>query len=188
MKPDRPQAASGRPYLETVVAERARHETTEEVRTTCSFARAERLLGREYHGPFLIELLQNAADAWRGDPRSATGRSRVAVVVGRGRLLPTRRKQTEDPPVADHNEDPNRPWGLVDRLPFRRDRRPGGAARVRCHEGLLVEAQMSGGSPMTMNDDLAPRSAPPATAVLTVSELHEDLRRALEDAGLARCG
>ena len=37
---------------------------------TCSFARAERLLGREYHGRFLIELLQNAADAWREDARS----------------------------------------------------------------------------------------------------------------------
>lgn len=41
------------------------HNTVEEVKATCSFARAERLLGREYHGRFLIELLQNAADAWR---------------------------------------------------------------------------------------------------------------------------
>jgi hypothetical protein len=47
------------------VAERAVHATAEQVQTTCSFARAERLLGREYHGRFLIELLQNAADAWR---------------------------------------------------------------------------------------------------------------------------
>lgn len=39
---------------------------------------------------------------------------------------------------------------------------------------------------MTLNDDLATKPAPPATAVLTVSQLHEDLRSALEDAGLAR--
>lgn len=39
--------AHSRSYLEQVVGERARHETAEEVRTTCSFARAERLLGRD---------------------------------------------------------------------------------------------------------------------------------------------
>jgi hypothetical protein len=33
-------------------------------KTPCSFARAERLLGRDYHGRLLIELLQNA-DAWQ---------------------------------------------------------------------------------------------------------------------------
>ena len=52
--------------LEQVV-ERSKHATAESVRTTCSFARAERLIGREYHGRFLIELLQNAADASRSD-------------------------------------------------------------------------------------------------------------------------
>lgn len=82
-----PLAPNGRAYLEAAVAERARHDTAEEVRTTCSFARAERLLGREYHGRFLIELLQNAADAWLGDPRSSLGRSRVAVVIGAGPAL-----------------------------------------------------------------------------------------------------
>lgn len=78
---------TSREYLQAEVAERARHGTAEEVRTTCSFARAERLLGREYHGRFLIELLQNAADAWRSDPRSASDRSRVAVIVGEGPAL-----------------------------------------------------------------------------------------------------
>jgi hypothetical protein len=58
-------------YLKHEVRERAQHATAEEVRTTCSFARAERLLGREYHGRFLIELLQNAADAWRNHPSAA---------------------------------------------------------------------------------------------------------------------
>jgi hypothetical protein len=68
------QNTAGRSYLEAEVDERARNQTAEDVRTTCSFARAERLLGREYHGRFLIELLQNAADAWRNDPRSSSER------------------------------------------------------------------------------------------------------------------
>lgn len=70
-----------REYIEKEVEERSRHDTAEDVRTTCSFARAERLLGREYHGRFLIELLQNAADAWREDPRSRRDRSRVEVLL-----------------------------------------------------------------------------------------------------------
>lgn len=79
--------AATRAYLQAEVAERARHTTAEAVRTTCSFARAERLLGREYHGRFLIELLQNAADAWRNDPRSLSERSRIAVVIAEGPAL-----------------------------------------------------------------------------------------------------
>lgn len=71
----------GRELLEREVAARAEHKTPESVRTTCSFARAERLLSGEYHGRFLIELLQNAADAWRKDPRSVSSRSRVHVLV-----------------------------------------------------------------------------------------------------------
>lgn len=80
---------SGRAYLEAAVAERASHDSAEDVRVTCSFARAERLLGREYHGRFLIELLQNAADAWRNDPRrqNESDRCRVAIVVAEGPAL-----------------------------------------------------------------------------------------------------
>lgn len=59
-----------RNWLDAVVAARAQHDTADRVGDTLSFARAERLIGREYHGRFLIELLQNAADAWREDPRS----------------------------------------------------------------------------------------------------------------------
>jgi hypothetical protein len=82
------ETQSAREYLEREVRERARHGTAEEVRTTCSFARAERLIGREYHGRFLMELLQNAADAWRNDPRSADGEgSRVAVLISDGPAL-----------------------------------------------------------------------------------------------------
>lgn len=86
MVSEQPRSA-GRAYLESEVAARARHDTAEEVRTSCSFARAERLLGREYHGRFLVELLQNAADAWRSDSRSHDGRSRVAVILGEGPAL-----------------------------------------------------------------------------------------------------
>jgi len=74
-------------YLEEEVRRRARHATAEDVRITCSFARAERLLGREYHGRFLIELLQNAADAWRNGSRRDEARSKVAIVVGEGPAL-----------------------------------------------------------------------------------------------------
>ena len=76
-----------RDYLEEEVRRRARHTTPEDVRITCSFARAERLLGREYHGRFLIELLQNAADAWRNGRRSESERSKVAIVLGEGPAL-----------------------------------------------------------------------------------------------------
>ena len=71
-----------RNLLEAEVLRRAQHETAEDVRITCSFARAERLLGREYHGRFLIELLQNAADAWLEDPRAGKGTD-VGHVIGR---------------------------------------------------------------------------------------------------------
>lgn len=69
-----------RQLIEECVQERAAHGTRDEVDTTCSFARAERLLGREYHGRFLIELLQNAADAWREfNPNGDTTDVRVVI-------------------------------------------------------------------------------------------------------------
>src|SRR4051812_43920219 len=75
-----------RSFVEARVAERAGHHTAEQVQMTCSFARAERLLGREYHGRFLIELLQNAADAWRkaGEPGR---RSRLSILIEDGPSL-----------------------------------------------------------------------------------------------------
>jgi hypothetical protein len=80
------QPYGAREYLGAEVAERASHTTAEDVRTTCSFASAERLLGREYHGRFLIELLQNAADASRSDD-TTSGSSRVVVQVTEGPAL-----------------------------------------------------------------------------------------------------
>ena len=74
---------TGRAYIESEVARRAVHQEGEDVRTTVSFATAERLFGHEYHGRFLIELLQNAADAWG----ERDGRSRLEIVVGEGPAL-----------------------------------------------------------------------------------------------------
>ena len=76
-----PDTRNARELVEARVLERSEHRSAEAVATTCSLARAERLLGREYHGRFLIELLQNAADAWLRSPESAHRRSRVHVVV-----------------------------------------------------------------------------------------------------------
>src|SRR4051794_5651298 len=66
--------------IAATVEERAQQRTLEQVRTTRSLANAERLLGREYHGRFLIELLQNAADAWRGSA-GPDQRSELAIVI-----------------------------------------------------------------------------------------------------------
>lgn len=54
-----------RALLERTISQRAIHASEDAARDTWSFARAERLLGREYHGRYLIELMQNATDAWR---------------------------------------------------------------------------------------------------------------------------
>ena len=111
--PDQPSRTTARTFVEERVAERARRDTAEQVQETCSFARAERLLGREYHGRFLIELLQNGADAWRVDPRSeenpapclghsevGSGRSRVRVVLGDGPCLLVANQGTSFPETA----------------------------------------------------------------------------------------
>ncbi|MDQ6880228.1 MAG: hypothetical protein M3082_21495 [Candidatus Dormibacteraeota bacterium] len=68
------------------VLERSRFTTAEQVRKLASLANAERQFGREYHGRFVIELLQNAADAWRkvAEPNQ---RSKVRIVLGGGPSL-----------------------------------------------------------------------------------------------------
>ena len=53
-----------REQVEATVRERARHTTSDKVGDTRSFANMEQTLTREYWGRFLIELLQNARDAW----------------------------------------------------------------------------------------------------------------------------
>ena len=76
----------GRRLVEAEVAGRAAHHVPEDVRRTASLAMAERLFGHEYHGRFLIELLQNAADAW-GDRVKGGDRSRLEVAIGEGPAL-----------------------------------------------------------------------------------------------------
>lgn len=76
----------GRRLIESEVAIRAAHRREEDVRRTASLATAERLFGHEYHGRFLIELLQNAADAW-GDRIKDERRSRLEVAIAEGPAL-----------------------------------------------------------------------------------------------------
>ena len=68
--------AAVRQYIETTVRKRARHTTSDKVGDTRSFANMEQTLTREYWGRFLIELLQNARDAWlAASPGRRNGRS-----------------------------------------------------------------------------------------------------------------
>jgi hypothetical protein len=66
------------------VDRRLRVTTVDQVADTRAKAAMERTLRREYHGRALIELLQNARDAWLADKRSRTTDGRVLV-----RLEPT---------------------------------------------------------------------------------------------------
>ena len=68
------------------VLQRCRFTRAEDVRKLASLANAERQFGREYHGRFVIELLQNAADAWR---KIAAGdeRSKVLIILDQGPSL-----------------------------------------------------------------------------------------------------
>ena len=76
----------GRALIASEVGARASHRTADEVRKTLSLANAERMFGYEYHGRFLVELLQNAADAW-GPPAGDGERSRVEIVLTEGPAL-----------------------------------------------------------------------------------------------------
>jgi hypothetical protein len=80
------QRAGGRAEIEEAIAQRATHLNAEDVSRTVSLANGERLFGHEYHGRFLIELLQNAADAWDAGA-SEEERSRVEVVIADGPVL-----------------------------------------------------------------------------------------------------
>ena len=90
---------SPRALIEQRVVERATRLTAEQVEEACSFARAERILGREYHGRFLIELLQNAADAW-GATRTGTERTDVRIVLSSAPALLVANKGTTFPASA----------------------------------------------------------------------------------------
>ena len=79
-------SVTGRELIHEAIARRATHRDMEDVSRTVSLANGERLFGHEYHGRFLIELLQNAADAWGA--RAGEGeRSRIEIVVAEGPVL-----------------------------------------------------------------------------------------------------
>jgi len=93
------QAKPSLSLIEQRVLERATRVTAEQVEEACSFARAERILGREYHGRFLIELLQNAADAWRAT-REGSDRTDVRIVLSGAPALLVANKGTTFPASA----------------------------------------------------------------------------------------
>ena len=68
------------------ILQRCRFTRAEDVRKLASLANAERQFGREYHGRFVIELLQNAADAWR-KIAAADERSKVQIILDQGPSL-----------------------------------------------------------------------------------------------------
>ncbi|MDY0061007.1 MAG: hypothetical protein RBU45_14445 [Myxococcota bacterium] len=59
----------------------ARHEGVGDVGTTSSFANMEALLKREYFGRFVIELIQNARDAWYANRSARSERSVVRILL-----------------------------------------------------------------------------------------------------------
>lgn len=73
-------------FLVDEVLQRCRFTRAEDVRKLASLANAERQFGREYHGRFVIELLQNAADAWR-KIAAPEERSKVRVILDQGPSL-----------------------------------------------------------------------------------------------------
>src|SRR3954447_4061206 len=77
---------TGREQIYEAIARRAQHRDSEDVSRTVSLANGERLFGHEYHGRFLIELLQNAADAWEGGA-SEGDRSRIEIAIAEGPVL-----------------------------------------------------------------------------------------------------
>jgi hypothetical protein len=69
-----------RRQLEETVLERAQHETLDQVSATRSSWAVESAMQDEYHGRFVIELLQNARDAWiKANPGRSDGVLRLRL-------------------------------------------------------------------------------------------------------------
>ncbi|MBA2566365.1 MAG: DUF3883 domain-containing protein [Thermoleophilaceae bacterium] len=77
---------TGREQIHEAIARRATHGDPEDVSRTVSLANGERLFGHEYHGRFLIELLQNAADAWDAGAGERE-RSRIEIAIAEGPVV-----------------------------------------------------------------------------------------------------
>src|SRR6266511_4545251 len=77
---------TGREQIHEAIERRATHSDPEDVSRTVSLANGERLFGHESHGRFLIELLQNAADAWHAGAGEGE-RSRIEIAIADGPVL-----------------------------------------------------------------------------------------------------
>jgi len=66
-------AESARAYIERYTLDRATFRSDDSASTTRSFANMEDDLQKEYFGRFLIELIQNARDAWMGTETERPG-------------------------------------------------------------------------------------------------------------------
>jgi len=78
--------ADPRREIEQVVLERATRDTLDKVASLRSDANAERTIQREYHGRFLIELLQNARDAWAETAASRDRGGTLRIELSAGEL------------------------------------------------------------------------------------------------------
>ena len=95
---------TARSYIERHATERATFRSDDAASTARSFANMEDDLQREYFGRFLIELIQNARDAWMGGAAERGG-GVVRITL------------TKDPALVVCNEgDPIRPEVVIDSL------------------------------------------------------------------------
>ena len=87
--------STNRELITTTVTRRASHEDKDRVGDTRSFANMKQTLTREYWGRFLIEMLQNARDAWLAGGRDRSDgvlrirltRDPVLLVCNEGRAI-----------------------------------------------------------------------------------------------------
>jgi hypothetical protein len=86
-----------RAHIEAVVDDRLVHRTLDDVSRTRSEANAERTLQREYFGRFLIELMQNARDAWAKEATSGEPAA-LHIVVEEPLALTVYNRGTPIPP------------------------------------------------------------------------------------------
>lgn len=78
---------SARDEIHEVVEERACRDTLDKLASLRSDGNAERTVRDEYHGRFLIELLQNARDAWMKLDSDAVRGGRLRIELSEGSLV-----------------------------------------------------------------------------------------------------
>ncbi len=79
---------NAREHIEKVLHQRYQHNTLDHVSDTLSSASVERTLQKGYYGRFLIELIQNARDAWLSlTDNHKPGRIRIRLSKGKALLV-----------------------------------------------------------------------------------------------------